>query len=244
MKLKRILKKIIPASWKKVEEESERCKSEILAEIERLSKKVEKQEKTISEIRKSFPDKKEIRKKHLAIRNAMSEPEKEEKSRKICEKLINSNWYTITDWIFGYYPLGKEADCLTFLRQALHDGKHVALPRTGTDCTMEFYEITSFAQTSEGAFHVMEPTVECRRINPMDLYDQQVAVLVPGVVFTPTGSRYGYGKGFYDRYFARFAKLNRYALAYENQLEPELEVLDTDIKMYRIYTETGEYDII
>ena len=82
------------------------------------------------EIRKSFPDKKEIRKKHLAIRNAMSEPEKEEKSRKICEKLINSNWYTITDWIFGYYPLGKEADCLTFLRQALHDGKHVALPRT------------------------------------------------------------------------------------------------------------------
>ena len=41
MKLKRILKKIIPASWKKVEEESERCKSEILAEIERLNKKVE-----------------------------------------------------------------------------------------------------------------------------------------------------------------------------------------------------------
>ena len=63
-------------------------------------------------------------------------------------------------------------------------------------------------------------------------------------VFTPTGSRYGYGKGFYDRYFARYAKLNRFALAYENQLEPELEVLDTDIKMHRIYTETGEYDII
>ena len=51
MKLKRILKKIIPASWKKVEEESERCKNEILAEIERLNKKVEKQEKTISELR-------------------------------------------------------------------------------------------------------------------------------------------------------------------------------------------------
>ena len=174
----------------------------------------------------------------------MSESEKHEKSRKICDNLLKSDWYAKTDWIFGYYPLGKEADCLTFLRQALHDGKHVALPRTGTDCTMEFYEITSFAQTLEGAFHVMEPTVECRRINPMDLYDQQVAVLVPGVVFTPTGSRYGYGKGFYDRYFARFAKLNRYALAYENQLEPELEVLDTDIKMYRIYTEESEYKII
>lgn len=196
------------------------------------------------EIRKSFPDKKEIRKKHLAIRNAMSEPEKHEKSRKICDNLLKSDWYAKTDWIFGYYPLGKEADCLTFLRQALHDGKHVALPRTGTDCTMEFYEITSFAQTSEGAFHVMEPTVECRRINPMDLYDQQIAVLVPGVVFAPTGSRYGYGKGFYDRYFARYAKIKRFALAYENQLVSELETLDTDVKMDRIYTEENEYKII
>lgn len=51
MKLKRILKKIIPVSWKKIEEESERCKSEILAEIGRLNKKIEKQEKKISELR-------------------------------------------------------------------------------------------------------------------------------------------------------------------------------------------------
>lgn len=197
------------------------------------------------ETRKSFPDKKEIRKKHLAIRNAMSEPETAEKSRAICEKLLTSDWYAITDWIFGYYPLGKEADCLEFLKKALSDGRHVALPRTGADCTMEFYEIISLTQTAEGAFHVMEPTAECRRINPMDLYDQQVAVLVPGVVFDFAGSRYGYGKGFYDRYFARFrfAKLRRFALAYENQLEPELEVLDTDVKMHRIYTETSEYDI-
>ena len=112
------------------------------------------------ETRKSSPDKKEIRKKHLAIRNAMSEPETAEKSRAICEKLLTSDWYAITDWIFGYYPLGKEADCLEFLKKALSDGRHVALPRTGADCTMEFYEITSLEQTAEGAFHVMEPTAE------------------------------------------------------------------------------------
>ena len=53
------------------------------------------------ETRKSFPDKKEIRKKHLAIRNAMSEPETAEKSRAICEKLLTSDWYAITDWILG-----------------------------------------------------------------------------------------------------------------------------------------------
>ena len=69
--------------------------------------------------------------------------------------MLTSDWYAITDWIFGYYPLGKEADCLEFLKKALSDGRHVALPRTGADCTMEFYEITSLEQTAEGAFHVM-----------------------------------------------------------------------------------------
>ena len=40
------------------------------------------------ETKKSSPDKKEIRKKHLAIRDAMSESEKHEKSRKICDNLL------------------------------------------------------------------------------------------------------------------------------------------------------------
>ena len=47
------------------------------------------------ETRKSFPDKKEIRKKHLAIRNAMSESEKHEKSRKICDNLLKTGFLDI-----------------------------------------------------------------------------------------------------------------------------------------------------
>ena len=136
----------------------------------------------------------------------MSEPETAEKSRAICEKLLTSDWYAITDWIFGYYPLGKEADCLEFLKKHCPMADMSPCPRTGADCTMEFYEITSLEQTAEGAFHVMEPTAECRRINPMDLSNTQITVLVPGVVFTPIGSRYGYGKGFYDRYFCEICK--------------------------------------
>lgn len=60
------------------------------------------------ETRKSFPDKKEIRKKHLAIRNAMSESEKHEKSRKICDNLLKSDWYAKTDWILDIIRLEKK----------------------------------------------------------------------------------------------------------------------------------------
>ena len=186
----------------------------------------------------------QIRKAYKAKRQEMPETEVVTASEKICEVIASSGFYQTAERIGFYYPLGKEADCLDFLEKALHDGKHVALPRTGAGCTMEFYEITSLTQTAEGAFHVMEPTTACHCINPMDLCNQQITVLVPGVVFDLAGSRYGYGKGFYDRYLARYAKLNRFALAYENQLVSELETLDTDVKMDRIYTEENEYKII
>ena len=68
-------------------------------------------------------------------------------------------------------------------------------------------------------------------------------VLVPGLVFDRKGNRYGYGGGYYDRYFARFPKLSRMAVAFEGQIEEQLAVLPTDVRMHRIYTEEREYRI-
>ena len=103
-------------------------------------------------------------------------------------------------------------------------------------------KITSLEQTAEGAFHVMEPTAECRRINPMDLSTRR-SQCWSGRRLYPTGALW-LRQRLYDRYFARYAKLNRFALAYENQLNQSWKYLTLDIKMHRIYTETGEYDII
>lgn len=45
---------------------------------------------------------------------------------------------------------------------------------------------------------------------------------MPGLVFDRKGNRYGYGGGYYDRYFARFPKLSRMAVAFEGQIEEQL----------------------
>lgn len=162
--------------------------------------------------------------------------EVQEKSREICRLLLQSDWYPSCEILYAYYPLGAEVDCRSLIEQALTDGKRVALPRTQPDCRMEFYQITSLKQVQEGYFHVMEPLPEC----PLTVVQNGV-VLVPGVVFDSQGNRYGYGKGYYDRYFARFPGLRRMAAAYENQIEQKIEVLDTDVKMERIYTERQVY---
>lgn len=174
----------------------------------------------------------DIRKMHRELRDAMSLKEVQEKSSVICKRLRDADWYADYDMIYGYYPLGNEVDCRAFLEQALIDGKRVALPKTLPDCQMEFYEITSLSQVAEGGFHVMEPIDSCALVQC-----ENAVVLVPGVVFDKQGNRYGYGKGYYDRYFVRYPKLRRMALAYEHQVTMQLEVQETDVPMERIYTE-------
>ena len=63
-------------------------------------------------------------------------------------------------------------------------------------------------------------------------------MLVPGFIFDVYGYRLGYGKGYYDRFFAKNPKLKRYAVCYANQLEESLAVSIYDVKMHEIYTET------
>lgn len=210
--------------------------------------------------KRSLKGRSDIRRLHKKLREEMTPDEVRKKSWCICETLLNAPWYQKCEVIYGYYPLGNEVDCLLFLEKALADGKRVALPRMlvaeyasnihGKEKTMsasdvaenqyrmDFYEITSLAQVSEGGFHVMEPIKAC----PL-LALKEAIVLVPGVVFDRMGNRYGYGKGYYDRYFVRFPKLQRIALAYENQIEQKLEVLPTDVRMNCICTEEHIYSI-
>lgn len=197
------------------------------------------------EQRKNFPsgnvtlstfERGKLRTLHKRLRENMKSQEVQEKSRCICEKLLHSDWYKHSPVLYAYYPLGNEVDCRILIKQALGEGKTVALPRTREASQMDFFRIRSLEQVGEGAFHVMEPLPNCPTIS-----ETNAAVLVPGVVFGKDGSRYGYGKGFYDRYFARFPKLKKIALAYEHQMENRLEILETDIRMDMIYTEKERY---
>lgn len=197
---------------------------------------------------KALNESREIRLRHKRLRDEMPRREAEKAGRAICKSLISADWYADCVWIYGYYPLGREVDCRSFLRQALSDGKRVALPRTEKaykterepshemEYRMDFYEITSLEQVTEGSFGVLEPNMDCPLVK-----EECAVALVPGVVFDRKGNRYGYGKGYYDRYFARFPKLYKLGLSYEHQMEKELWVSGTDVKMDGIYTERRCY---
>lgn len=191
---------------------------------------------------KDMPRRKACRKFYKDLREDMSQEQVAIKSQAICRQVLSSAQYKDAKTIFGYYPLGNEVNCLSVLTQALIDGKRVVLPRCASDCQMDFYEIHSLNDVEEGNFRVMEPKMVCRRFLTDNA--EGALVLVPGVVFDMQGNRYGYGKGYYDRYFARFPQLKRMALAYAEQLSKEpLACLETDLKMHIIMTESERISV-
>ncbi len=66
--------------------------------------------------------------------------------------------------------------------------------------------------------------------------------LVPGVAFDPSGTRLGFGGGYYDRLLTKAQKKPILALAYEIQITANLPCEPFDIKIKKIITESRVID--
>ncbi|MBQ7676908.1 MAG: hypothetical protein IJT32_01620 [Lachnospiraceae bacterium] len=60
--------------------------------------------------------------------------------------------------------------------------------------------------------------------------------ITPGVAFDTTGSRIGFGRGYYDRFFAAYPNGFRIGVAFAEQVFDTLPTNDTDVPMHRLIT--------
>ena len=65
--------------------------------------------------------------------------------------------------------------------------------------------------------------------------------LIPGVAFDLNGNRLGYGKGYYDRFLAKYPHIKRIALAFDLQIVSELPTNKFDQLMDQIITESRAF---
>lgn len=167
-------------------------------------------------------------------RDAMPVSLVESLSARICRSILEWGAFQKAEAVFFYYPLGKEVSLLAAVTEALAQGKRTAFPKTAGN-SMQFYEITDLKEFSEGRFHVMEPFTEGK--NPVR-WEPQLC-FVPGTVFDRAGGRMGYGKGYYDRYFAGNRNVLLAGCAYEFQIADSLVLDAWDIRMDWLVTENG-----
>ena len=127
-------------------------------------------------------DKKDIRSliKGLCLQNKEALAEK---SGLICKKIIACPQFQNASEIYAYMALPDEVDLAEVIKQALQDGKKVALPKITSkdDGIMEFFYINPqkplAEQTSDGAYGILEPD-ESLPASPDNT--QNILILVPG----------------------------------------------------------------
>lgn len=188
---------------------------------------------------KNMERKQQIRAGLKEKRNFIPREQREEFSGRICEELRAFIKAEKPKAVYFYYPLGSEVNLLPLAEELLTEeasakDRIIAFPRTCGD-TMEFYPVASLADFTEGAFHIMEPAGD------VFLTEEEPLVLVPGLGFDRQGNRMGYGKGFYDRYFARFPSCRKMGAAFDVQIVEQIPAEKHDIRMDFVVTEKGTW---
>lgn len=178
-----------------------------------------------------MPDKSSLRKQFREIRGSISD--KQEKDRKISERLLNWSKILSADTVLIYASIGSEIDTGSITDFLLQSGKTVALPKCRENGVMTFHVIKSLSELSKGRYNIPEPDGNSE--SPVITAD--TVCIVPGLAFTAGGGRLGYGGGFYDRFAALYPELFTVGLAYESLIAPCLPILPHDLKVKAIATE-------
>ncbi len=143
-----------------------------------------------------------LREEYRAKRTSLTPEEKQRRDR-IIAQTVRSLWqYRNNDSLLVYVSTPIEVDTRAIIEQALEDGKRVAVPRCIPQTrNMEFYYIRSLADLEPGTFGVMEPPPISEHL-VKDL--SKGLCIIPAFCYDFSGYRLGYGKGYYDRFLARF----------------------------------------
>lgn len=151
------------------------------------------------------------------------------------EDIIQDPWQQIHDIpgyrdsrnIAAFYPLPGEPNIMPIIEELALEGR-LLLPRCEGDGIMNFYKIESLKKDLvKGHYGIMEPR------EGLEKFEGEIRIfLVPGVKFNWDGSRQGHGKGYYDRFLAKFPKAYKAGIATPAQISKDpLEQKETDIKM-------------
>lgn len=168
-------------------------------------------------------DKVQLRQTIRQRKRAMTEEEIQRRSDALGRLFVASPAYQAAKTIYGYLPYNQEVRTIPMLRQALADGKRVAVPKVYGD-QMKFIYLDDLSQVAKGYAGIPEPIAD----EPV-AQDETALVLMPGLAFDPQGHRIGYGGGFYDKFLSAEPNHPTLALCYDFQVLPHLDTEAHDI---------------
>ncbi|MFD2670821.1 5-formyltetrahydrofolate cyclo-ligase [Marinicrinis sediminis] len=158
--------------------------------------------------------KQQLREKWRQWRETLSPQEHAIKSERVCSRLIDvldglrtsSTADTPGDHspfsVFTFVPYGSEVNIRPVLEWMWGKGIQVICPICMSDNRMTLHAVSGWHALRPGKWGILEPD----RSSPGPLLSHELdmqAVIFPGLLFDLDGRRLGYGKGYYDRWWAQ-----------------------------------------
>lgn len=175
-------------------------------------------------------DKTELRKQVLAKRETLSFEEEVSMNEAIFPKVIILPCFEKAKTVYCYVNFRHEAGTGMLLEYFWKKGIRAAVPKVNGR-NLDFYFISSFDDLEKGSYGILEPTDSCKKAE-----DPLAPVIVPGVAFTRSGKRLGYGGGYYDRFFEKEMEHVKIAIAFDFQIVEDMIALSHDISMDYVIT--------
>lgn len=174
--------------------------------------------------------KRDIRKKIIKLRDALTSKEQENFSRIICNKVTELPEYADAENVLCFVSYQSEVNTDSIIEKSINTGKKVFVPLVCGD-DMSFYEIKSKNDLKVGYKGILEPV----RNDALKYNQSEVCrdiMIMPGISFDEEVNRIGYGKGFYDRFLSKGFNGYKVAVAFDLQVLPvnSFETEETDIK--------------
>ena len=194
--------------------------------------------------------KRALRKEALARRDALTKPQRDNKTGQIEELLFAHPWYRKAELLLVYASYVSEVSTEGIIRHALQNGKRVYCPVITGKRQMIFCALDgqlSDAVCANG-FAAME--TDCHGIPQPDVMTcahyvyqpEKSLMLMPGCAFDGQGSRIGYGGGFYDSFLEK-QPMRTIALFFScQQTDMQIPVERHDVRPELILTENGFRD--
>lgn len=186
-------------------------------------------------------NKKTIRQEILLKRDAIPENIKKEKDTAITQCIIRLPEFTNAKTILFYASFRSEVDTIEMIKISLSHGKQIILPRVDKENKkLLLYKIKDINELAQGYMGILEPPVSEGKLTGLDDID---LIIIPGTAFDVSGSRLGYGAGFYDRLLAGMKKkIPIIAPAYEEQIVDDIPSGPHDVKVTKIITDRRVID--
>jgi len=149
----------------------------------------------------------------------MSLKDYEEKSRSICEVLLQEPSIIEGKTIALTISVFPEVETREIITKLWAMDKHVVVPKCNVKTKqMQFYHLTNFNELVPASMGLFEPN---HLITSSIEHNQIDVCIVPGIVFDQRGYRIGYGGGYYDRFLPQFNG-EKISIAFDEQFVNEV----------------------